>query len=119
MTTDSIIKSDNLYSEAPASWNTRYVTQEGFVCQITLRGETGKDLLEKANLALGYLIDKGFKPDAHNGSSTPNKETKRCEIHQCEMRKHEKDGKSWFSHKTEDGSWCYGKQRKNGGNNGQ
>ena len=117
MTTDSIIKPDNLFPEAPASWNTRYVTPEGFTCQITLRGETGKDLLEKANLALGYLIDKGFKPDAYNSRSSGSGETKRCEIHQCDMRKHEKDGKSWFSHKTDDG-WCYGKVRKNGGNNG-
>jgi hypothetical protein len=44
-----------LSSEAPASWNTRYQTPEGFVCQITLRGDTGKELLERAKV----LISRG------------------------------------------------------------
>jgi hypothetical protein len=42
--------------EAPASWNTRYTTPAGFVCQITLRAESGKELLEKANAAMAHLV---------------------------------------------------------------
>ena len=38
MTTDQVPKADVLFSEAPASWNTRYITPAGFACQITLRG---------------------------------------------------------------------------------
>jgi len=113
MATD--LKPESSFLEAPASWNTRYITPAGFVCQITLRGETGKDLLEKAGLALTFLTEHQYLPDAgfhKNGTG----ESKLCPIHQCEMRKHEKDGKSWFSHKTDEGSWCYGKVRKNGGN---
>ena len=32
-----------------------------------------------------------------------------CELHMVEMTKHSKDGKSWFSHKTDSGAWCSGK----------
>ena len=45
------------------AWNTSYVTQDGFVCRITLRGETGKDLLDKASVALSYLMEHGFQPE--------------------------------------------------------
>jgi hypothetical protein len=38
----------NDFPEAPASWNTKYITPEGFECQITLRGDSGTELLEKA-----------------------------------------------------------------------
>ena len=56
-------KSEVLCTEAPASWNTSYVTQDGFVCRLTLRGETGKDLLERAGLALSYLLEHGYQPE--------------------------------------------------------
>ena len=35
-----------------------------------------------------------------------------CPIHECEMKKWSKNGKVWYSHKTEEG-WCTGKA-KNG-----
>ena len=114
MATD--IRPETTFLEAPASWNTRYITPAGFICQITLRGENGKDLLEKAGVALAYLADHQYLPDAgfrKNG----NGESKMCPIHNCEMRQRTKDNKIWFSHKTDDG-WCYGKERKNGGNHG-
>jgi hypothetical protein len=107
-------KLENTCLEANASWNTRYITPAGFVCQITLRGENGKDLLEKAGMALTYLSDHQFLPDT-SFRKNGNGEGKLCPIHQREMKHREKDGKSWFSHKVDDGSWCYGKQRKNGG----
>ena len=110
MVTEPIIKPDSIYTEAPASWNTSYVTSDGFVCRITLRGDNGKDLLEKANTAMAFLREHGFRPDqkpTHNN----NREVQLCPIHQSEMRRYEKDGKSWFSHKTEDGKWCRGKQK--------
>ena len=116
MATDQIIKPEVLFTDAPASWNTRYVTQNGYVCQITIRGENGKDLLEKADIALNYLTEHGYKPDTyqrHNGNKG-NGETRMCSIHQCQMKRYDKDGKSWFSHKLDDGSWCYGKTKKEG-----
>jgi hypothetical protein len=106
----NLIKSDAAFTEAPASWNTRYITPEGFVCQITIRGENGKDLLDKAGIALVYLLTHGFTPEQklnHNNKGQGNI----CQIHRCEMKRFEKDGRAWFSHKTEDGKWCRGKQK--------
>jgi hypothetical protein len=110
-----------LFTESPASWNTRYITPDGFSCQLTLRSETGKDLLERANSALVFLIEQGCIPfygySRDNGNShNQDKETVDhtdnsawCPIHEVEMRRYSKNGKSWFSHKTEDGTWCSGK----------
>ena len=112
MATD--LKPETTFLEAPASWNTRYITPAGFICQITLRGENGKDLLERAGVALAYLADHQYLPDAgfhKNG----NGDSKLCPIHQCEMKKREKDGKTWYSHRLEDGGWCRGGQQKEGG----
>jgi len=116
----------NDFPEAPASWNTKYVDPNGFECQITLRGETGSDLLEKAANAINYLLKNGCTPYVYyrNGSQKPatkadesKKEDIRpddkdnpawCPIHQCEMKRWDKNGRVWYSHKA-DGEWCSGK----------
>jgi hypothetical protein len=116
----------NDFPEAPASWNTRYVDSNGFECQITLRGETGSDLLEKAANAINYLLKNGCTPFTYyrNGSrqvenkpDENNKEAAKsndkdnpawCPIHQCEMKRWDKNGRVWYSHKF-DGEWCSGK----------
>ena len=117
MLNDPTSKADTSFSEAGASWNTRYVTPQGFTCQITLRGDSGKELLDKANTAIAYLVEHGFKPlaDTQRGSkpvASSSGETRLCVIHQCEMKAYEKDGRKWFSHKTTDGRWCKGKPEK-------
>ena len=101
------------FAEAPASWNTRYTTPEGFTCQITIRGENGRDLLEKAGVAMSYLIEHGYQPEQKpNHYNNHGSSGKQCPIHQCQMKRYEKDGQVWFSHKTEDGKWCRGKLQK-------
>ena len=57
--------SEQPFSEAPASWNTRYLSPEGFECQITLRGEPGTELLEKATSAIAYLLKAGCLPSVY------------------------------------------------------
>jgi hypothetical protein len=108
-----------ILSEAPASWNTRYITPIGFVCQLTLRGENGRDLLEKANSAMEWLLENDFKPvengtnhsqNGHSSDGISKDPAVVCPIHQVEMRKWEKNGNVWFSHKV-DGNWCTGKQK--------
>jgi len=111
MATD--LKSKIPFLEAPASFNTRYITPEGFACQITLRGENGRDLLEKANAALSFLLEIGFTPDVYHQKS--NGDRKLCSIHNVEMSRHEKFDRFWYSHKLADGSWCKGRQQGNGG----
>ena len=117
-----------LFSEAPASWNTRYVDPQGFECQLTLRAEKGLELLEKASSAISYLLNNGCIPYIYsrgNGHSGTRKENQHaggngssnnggtdnsgwCPIHQCEMKRWDKNGKVWYSHKV-DGGWCQGK----------
>ncbi len=109
-TIDPVIKPEAPYTEAPASWNTSYITPEGYVCRITLRGENGKDLLDKAGVALSFLMQHGCTPEIRFQNHKAA-DTKQCLIHKCDMRKHEKDGKTWFSHKADDGSWCCGKPK--------
>jgi hypothetical protein len=116
----------NDFPEAPASWNTRYVDPNGFECQITLRGDSGSELLEKVTNAINYLLKNGCTPFVYyrNGSRQPEskaEESKKedvkndgkdnpawCPIHQCEMKRWDKDGRVWYSHKA-DGEWCRGK----------
>lgn len=117
---------DLQFSEAPASWNTRYIDPNGFECQITLRGENGSELLEKAQSAISYLLKNGCQPYSYRGSYTkpkPNSNGKQqtkaepsgnsdnaswCPLHECEMKRWEKDGRVWYSHKV-NGEWCRGK----------
>jgi hypothetical protein len=113
MTTDHVPKADVRYTESPASWNVRYMTTSGFSCMLTLRSETGLELLEKADAALSFLLEKGYSP-CNNNNHLPN-DTRWCTIHQCEMRRREKDSKTWYSHRLEDGGWCRGKQQIEGG----
>ena len=117
--------SNTQMAEAPASWNTRYVSPEGFECQLTLRAESGSELLEKVNSAIVYLLNNdcvpytynrgGYRTPANNKSTNGNNADKDqpddpawCPIHQCQMKRWEKDGRVWYSHKVDD-DWCKGK----------
>jgi len=130
MVTKSKTTSQNgeaLFSEAPASWNTRYIDPNGFECQLTLRCDSGKELLERAAAATSFLLENGCEPYIYarssyrptepktdnqpagdNGNNGSNPNPSWCPIHHCEMRRFEKEGRSWYSHKT-DGGWCKGK----------
>ena len=128
MTNNNSTQSETQIAEAPASWNTRYISPEGFECQLTLRAESGSELLEKVNGAIGYLLANDCIPYTYNrgGYRGPvNNKSKVakggnnsgenqfddpawCPIHQCEMKRWEKDGRLWYSHKVDD-DWCKGK----------
>jgi len=116
MTTNNNQNNDFLFSEAPASWNTRYVDPNGFKCQFTLRADNGQELLEKANSAIAYLLKNNCEPYSYNrnnyhskkanrkpvisnkGSSdndVSNQDSSWCSIHECEMQRWEKAGRVW------------------------
>lgn len=101
------------YQEAPASWNTKYLDPSGFECQLTLRSSSGADLLKKASVALAALAAAGctpasYKPANGNGKAQEHPDMMVCELHNAEMKKHEKDGQVWYSHKLADGTYCKG-----------
>lgn len=120
MTEPKTVRKAPVLTEAPASWNTRYLTPTGFVCQLTLRGENGKDLLEKANTAIEWLLENDCKPaengyghsysNGHSTTEVSKDPAVVCPIHHVDMRKWERNGNSWYSHKV-DGAWCTGKQK--------
>jgi hypothetical protein len=104
------------FKESPASWNTKYIDPSGFECQLTLRAINGSDLLKKAGVALKVLTDAGCKPvenySSSNGKSKEKPQMTVCEFHNAEMRKHEKNGQVWYSHRLADGTYCNGKATK-------
>ena len=121
MTTNNNQKDEICFTEAPASWNVRYITQGGFQAQLTLRAKNGSDLLGKADAVLAYLMSQGCKPYSYGNitASLKNSNTKNygsqasdakgwCPIHECDMQHWTKNGRSWFSHKVGD-TWCQGK----------
>jgi hypothetical protein len=127
MSDNTSVKSNTAVTEAPASWNTKYTTPEGFTCQITLRADSGKELLEKAQAAITHLLQAGctpcdnftFRPKSNGNGHTPQTETNAangnnghvCSVHNVEMRRFEKEGRVWYSHKTDEGGWCNGKKK--------
>jgi hypothetical protein len=44
-------------------------------------------------------------PTLANGAEDPGY----CKTHRVAMKRHEKNGEVWYSHKAPDGSWCRGK----------
>jgi len=117
------------YSEVSATWATRYLDASGFACMLSIQAETGAEALSKAESALKHLTDAKCLPyhrDSHNGNGQGNghkpgatvmvkpdgnSENPTCPIHNIEMQKWSKNGRTWYSHKLEEGGgWCNGKR---------
>lgn len=101
------------FSEALATWSTRYIDASGFECQLVLQAETGSSALAKAQAALAKLSESGCTPLNHQKltqSGDQKKEPVICPIHNVAMRQYQKNGRVWYSHKLDDGSWCKGGQ---------
>ena len=121
------------FSEAPASFNIKAESPDGYDCMLTLRSDSTADLMPRALKALEWLADNGFRPTrpfgrpaadapaaapaagSSNGSSTSaNGDTAVCPLHDAVMtRRTGRNGDSWYSHKAirPDGTeyWCKGK----------
>jgi len=57
-----------------------------------------------------------FNHDAERASQKPPGQSTNpswCPIHKVEMKRREKDGQVWYSHKTKDG-WCGGQAQRGG-----
>lgn len=107
------------WTEAPASVNIKF-TFNGYDTMLTLRGDSGADVLPKLQTAIGWLADHGAEPNGgsiarDNGNGNGNEpEAHVCPIHHVAMRRREKNGDVWYSHKAinpETGAeyWCRGK----------
>jgi len=102
------------FTEAPASCNVKF-NWRGFDTMLTLRDTSGKALLDKMGAVLDTLEKLGAEPTGYrsNGQSREKQNGENdpgfCQVHQCAMKRWEKDGRVWYSHKSPDGSWCKGK----------
>ena len=115
------------YVEAMATWSTRYLDPLGYECLLSLEGENGSEVLKKAIGALAHLIENDCQPllsNNHNGHGNGQEgkstgtvmvkpsgdgRSPTCPIHNIGMTLWQKNGRSWYSHRWEDG-WCNGKQ---------
>jgi len=96
--------------EAPASVNC-HIMVEGRQVQITLRDTDEQRLLERlATVLRQYPVVPTQSDKKGITSSGETSEKGWCPIHNCAMRQTTKDGRSWFSHKTDEG-WCKGRRR--------
>jgi hypothetical protein len=93
--------------EAPVSANC-HVTIAGRQVQVTLRDTDETRLLSRLT---ALLAQYPVEPAAVSQGETREGW---CQVHQVQMRRNEKDGRSWWSHKAEDGSWCKGKAKGQG-----
>ena len=115
------------WTEAPASVNIKARVQ-GYDVMITLRGESGADVMPKLKKAIDWLVDNGAAPTGNSGNGPAKRQTTQqatttaaptlpdgspdpayCPLHNIVMKRREKDGQVWHSHKVGD-SWCRGKE---------
>jgi hypothetical protein len=92
--------------EAPASVNVRLTIQSREV-QWTLRDT------DEARLAarLEALLARYPAPAQPAGQAAGHPDGW-CNIHNIALRQTSKNGRTWFSHRTADGSWCKGRSDK-------
>jgi len=80
---------------------------DGVEALFTVRGATAEQF--KANLAaVRGLLDQPQAP--RQPETGPVQEVGWCAVHNVEMTLNTKDGRSWWSHRTDDG-WCKGKRK--------
>jgi hypothetical protein len=101
------------WTEAPASINIKFIF-DGYDTMLTLRGESGAEVLPKLKDAIGWLAEHGAQPNDYASGNGSEPETHVCPIHHVAMRRREKQGDVWYSHKainpdTGEEYWCRGK----------
>jgi len=103
---------------ASAVWSVRYRDPSGFDCQLSLESASGMEVLQKAQAALAKLSESGCTPlnkpqISSDAEGNIKAESVICPIHNVAMRQYQKNGRSWYAHRLEDGSWCRGKAHDN------
>jgi len=102
--------SPGTHSEAPVSLNC-HLMLEGRQVQVTLRGTDESVVLHRLiTLLQQYPVAQPptEPPTQGTGSAAPD-HNPFCHIHKVPLKKFSKHGRTWYSHKKSDGSWCRGK----------
>jgi len=106
--------------EAPAS-ATITAYKRGYKVLVTMRDEEVKEVLTKVDWVIKLFENQpDVKPWYEEKDTTSKPKIDKpsveepipenwCPIHQVEMTKYSKEGRSWYSHRLDDGTWCKGK----------
>jgi len=95
--------------EAPASVNV-HLSIAGRQVQLTLRDSDEWRLLARLEEVLQRFPAPPAPVPGH-AQGSQGQEKGWCAVHQCAMQENRKDGRTWYSHRTAEGSWCKGKGR--------
>jgi hypothetical protein len=96
--------------EAPASVNC-HIMLGGRQVQLTLRDTDEQRLLARLAAVLQhYPTVPAPQAPQQRPASGETSDKGWCAIHQCAMKLNEKDGRTWYSHRTDDG-FCKGRRR--------
>lgn len=87
-------------TEARASWNTRYLSTEGFAIQITLRDDDEAALLKRAKKVIQGIVKAGGKPVRRTFNPRGKGSSKR------KPKYIKRDGKLFCNQRLKDGSIC-------------
>ena len=95
--------------EAPASVNC-HIMMEGRQVQVTLRDTDETRLLTRlAALLRQYPVAQPpTQPPTQSTTQPAYDDSPYCHVHKVALQKFTKDGRTWYSHKAPDGSWCKG-----------
>jgi hypothetical protein len=93
--------------EAPVSITLK-ATLHGHEVLVTLRGTDFASVKAQVEQASQWLRSQPPVPQAPSQPQEPAPEKRYCPRHGTEMTLNHKDGRSWWSHKTDQG-WCKGK----------
>jgi predicted nucleic acid-binding Zn finger protein len=100
--------------EAPASVNC-HIMVKGRQIQLTLRDTDESRLLERLTTILRQYPDlpqpNAKKAIKTSGEAPDTGHAGWCPVHDVAMQENEKDGRRWFSHRTDQG-WCKGRRSR-------
>ena len=100
--------------EAPASANC-HVMIAGRQVQVTLRDTDETRLLVRLTRLLAqYPVEQASIATPTAPGASMGQPEGWCQVHQVQMRRNEKDGRSWYSHQAPEGGWCKGKPKGQG-----
>lgn len=90
-----------MFTEAPASFNVKCISPQGFDCMLTLRDVDAPGLMTRAWNALNWLAEKGFTPTtapaaARSGNGGGNGNAPLCPVHQKPMKESSKKPGTWY-----------------------
>jgi hypothetical protein len=99
--------------EAPVSITLK-ATLHGHVVMVTLRGvnfASVKAQVEQASewLSVQAPAQPPTQPPSQGTAQRAHEDNPYCHAHNAVLKRYERNGQVWYSHKTADGRWCRGK----------